>query len=278
MTLNFIFGTMNKLIYATVIMLALAACGNDSSKSLDEQERPADWKANFELVVTLDSTDDDLIDLHVVSSKQSQSLSELIDQVYDLSFSGDADVFGSTLFGEIDLENKLEPKSLLESLEFYDTVYVEDLITGETKDTVVDLSFNKSAITAFTILFSISEDQSIVFSPTVLSIGKQKFNEQTGEYRGYSDKFFVAVNDGPESSNENLDKMIVLSDSLGQFHVSSFRIYYEDTKQGLGETISKLYGDHDLFDMKFSLEFDYSQSKLTFKNVVISPIENPNII
>jgi len=274
---NFTFGTMNKLVFIGLLFLCYS-CSNDASESADEQERPADWKSSFELVVALDSTNDEFVDLHIVSSKQSESLSVLIDQAYDLAFSGDADVFGTTLFGEVDQENQLEPKKLLESLEFFDTVYVEDLITGELKDTVVDLSFNKSAVTLLTILFSISDDHSIDMKPTLLSMGKQVFNEETGQLRGFSDKFFVAVNDGVEIDTENYDKMIISSDSLGQFNISSFMIYNEETTKGLGEIISDRHGVHEFYEMNFSLEFDYSKAELTLKNLTISPADEPKLI
>ena len=277
MTLNFTFGILNRLALITVVLFCLS-CSNDTSKSADEEERPTDWRAEVELIVTLDSTNNDFTDLHVVSGKHSQSFTGLIDQVYDLAFSGDADVFGTTLFGDVDRENQLEPKALLESLEFFDTVYVEDLITGELKDTVVDLSFNKSAVTLFTVMVSISDNQSILLNPTLLSLGKQVFNEETGELRGFSDKFFVAVNDADDFFEGNTDKMIIASDSLGEFHISSFMIYNEETTKGLGKTISEIHGEHDFYQMKFSLEFDYSQARLVFTNISIIPINQPDLI
>ena len=268
---------MYRLTLIAVVLFCIS-CSNDASKSADEEERPADWRAEVDLIVTLDSTNDDFIDLHVVSNKHSQSFTGLIDQVYDLAFSGDADVYGTTLFGEVDRENRLEPKALLESLEFFDTVYVEDLITGELKDTVVDLSFNKSAVTLFTVMVSISDDQSISLNPTLLSLGKQVFNEETDELRGFSDKFFVVVNDQEGFSGGNTDKMIISSDSLGAFHISSFMIYHEETTKGLGKTIGEIHGEHDFYQMKFSLEFDYSQARLVFKNISINPIDQPELI
>lgn len=268
---------MNKIILLSSLLFCLA-CSTDPSKSADEQERPADWVSDVRLVVALDSINDDFADLHVVSSNSSAPLSGLIDQVYDLAFSGDADVFASTLFGEVDLEHQLDPKSLLESLEFFDTVTVENLMTGEIKDTVVDLSFNKSAVTSFTILFSIDDEQSIAFNPTLLSMGKQVFSTQTGEFRGYSDKFFMAVNDGPQPSHENLDKLLIFSDSLGQFQVNCFQLYREYTKRGLSETIREKHGVHDFYEIQFKLSFDYSQSKLLMEEVRINPLENPAVL
>jgi len=274
---NFTFGTMNRLIILGALFFCVG-CFNDSSTSADEKERPADWKADVELIVALDSLSNEFVELHVVSSKQSQPFSGLIDQVYDLAFSGDAEVYGATLFGEVDNESRLDPKALLESLEFFDTVYVEDLITGELKDTVVDLSFNKSAVTLFTVLFSISDDQSLELNPVMLSMGKQVFNEETGELRGFSDKFFLSVNDGDITGKGNFDKMIVSSDSLGAFGIRSFMIYHEETSKGLGESIREVYGTHPYYKMNFRFEFDYVDSKLLINNLVIRPLDQPELI
>lgn len=256
----------------------VAACsnggGNEGSKpSIDEQERAVDWTSQLRLELELSDTVSEFNEVSIVSHQSSQSLDRFVEQVFDMAFSGDAQVFAPTLFGDIDRTKPMNPKALVDELERFDTVVVEDILTGGLKDTVVDMTFSKKDISALTLHVGIAPESDLVLHYDHLAVGKQVFHSQTGEFRGISDKFFLANGAGPLDLQQGyIDNLLLFSDSVGAFYPHAFSIHRDLSDRTLGDWLRERFPAESRFEMILNLGLDSQHGKVILEAVSIKPI------
>lgn len=263
-----------------LLLLVTAACseqvGNDRENAVyeDEMHRPGPWSARLQMVIGEDTLPDEEEKLPVLHSKVSVSFEDLIDQVYHLAFSGDVPVCAPDLFGEPDRSHPLDPEALVHELESFDTITVEDIHTGEIRDTVVNVSFTRKSISAL-VVFLTGQDEAgnIVLNPYALSIGRQVFSESTGVMRGVAHRFFVDLENSREARATGIEhRLYILSDSNGIFHPAYFGRYDEMGENPLQELLSGQSGQASgPWSMEFNARFDYAAHRLFFEDIHLAP-------
>ncbi len=217
-------GNMLKTNAIILVSLFVFACSSDPKKGfVDEAHRPQDWQAELKLTFLSDTVDNGVEEIHLMDITQNGDYQALIDQLFDLAFSGDANVYLPNALSE-KTENAVSPKELYDALEQLDSVQVENLVTGEIMDTVIDNSFKKERTTFLEIeCKALKNGSQIQLIPYSVSLGEQVFNDD-GVLRGFKPNFFIQVNQ--QSKAEGLDISLTFqTDSLGLFKPTLFTYY-----------------------------------------------------
>lgn len=255
------------------VMLLLTGCaGSPNKPASDEEHRPVDWSTHLTLQMDRDTVDDGMEKLAVVDASFTGSFEELIDQVFQLTFSGDAQVFASDLFGEMDRERPLDPDDLLKELQHFDTISVEDLVTGELVDTVIDLSFSQSEVSAVTVFMKCSLDESdaLQMQPYALAIGKKVYDD-AGTFRGVSQQFYLRLNHEEDATNNPVyQRLNILSDSLGLFAPAYFDYHSASGTPQFQSLLEQAGAAQDsVLHLEFDFQFSYRGQSLTCDEIVV---------
>lgn len=216
----------NKFI-VSLLLVILSSCGSSTEKNfVDEQHRPKDWEANLHFVVSADTIEDEFERLYITDRSSSPNYQDLVDQLFDLAFSEESNIFLPDALSE-KTDEAVDAKELHDFLQVFDTAFVEDLITGEQRDTVIDLSFRKQNVSYLEVVCNVQKQEDQIFLyPNTVAIGEQVFNE-FGEYRGFRPKFFLGLNEGTEVKTKDQIALVFQTDSLGLFRANMFSIYHE---------------------------------------------------
>lgn len=261
---------MKRVIIYNLFLLGLLACNGNSETSIDDLHRPVDWSAEWVLSLEPDTSVHDHDVLRVVDFKTDKPIQQMVDELYQLAFSGEAKVFSPGLFGEMDNSNQLDPKALLEALKRLDTVTVEDIYTGESKDTVVDNSFSLSKTSAVVLTLAFENDvDGFNIQADHIAYGLQVFDPITGKSRGDAKRFFIDFT----PTGKYIDHLKIYTDSLGNFVPSHFEVYPDETQQSLKSLIKEKYGENQLVTlrMKVAIDFKVGQLFLTEAEVLAGP-------
>lgn len=259
----------------TAVMLIISACSSsEDERSIDDQQRSFNWDGTLTLELIVPRHASALDAVKIASYTSSVHLNSLADQLFDMAFTGDAEVYAPTLFGELDVERSLDPKALVEELSMFDTVSVMDVITGEQRDTVIDMSFDKTALGSMQMRFELSGHEDLVIIPSYMAMGTQIFNPETGERRGVSNKFFlrnmyIAGDEHPAVD----DNLIFYTDSLGFFAPHSFAIHPEVSSTLLVHWLRENYPSHHRFTLVMDIRLSTAHGELRVENVSLTPRE-----
>jgi hypothetical protein len=246
---------MKYLVFILAIITAGCAGTSGDDRPIDERHRPAPYETLMELNLEVDQIQDD-VELHAVRSFSSgDGFEPFLDQLWKLSFSGDASVYGVNFLGEIDMETKLEPKSLVESLITVDTVYIEDLHTGDLMDSTIKFTFEQSMVSAISIYFNAiqADGSEVLFQPYSVGIGEQVYQESSGEYLGVSNKFYLLFEDSDASKNASVQRLCIRTDSTGILKPSYFDHFSSSGAKPL-EDLLKKNGFYTVGDSVFNLQ------------------------
>ncbi|NQV53803.1 MAG: hypothetical protein HQ500_11500 [Flavobacteriales bacterium] len=257
------------------MMLIIAGCSSsEGERSIDDQQRSFNWDGTLTLELTIPNESSGFNGVRIASYTSSDPLNALADQLFDLAFTGDAEVYAPTLFGELDGKRSLDPKALVEELSMFDTVSVMDVITGEQRDTVIDMSFDKTELGSMQMRFELSEQGDLVIIPSYMAMGTQIFNPETGERRGVSNKFFLRNMDIASDEHPSVDDNLVFyTDSLGFFAPHSFAIHPEVSSASLMNWLRKKYPNHYQFTMVMDIRLNAADGELRVENVSLIPRE-----
>lgn len=207
-----------------LFVIFLLSCTGGETDYVDEEHRPKDWEANVSFIVSADTINDEFEQLAITDKSISPNYQDLVDQLFDLAFSEETNIYLPNALGDISTE-RIDARALHDALQEFDTAYVEDLITRQQRDTIIDISFRKGNVSHLEVVCNFQKRSSqIVLTPKTVAIGEQVFSEQ-GVYRGFRPKFFLGLE---QSSTENFLGKIALvfqTDSLGLFRASMFSEY-----------------------------------------------------
>ena len=218
-----------QVLSGLLIALVLSGCGGSSHDDAhrgvqpsysDEEHRPRDWSAelNYRFVFAQPQGGEQRYALVPGSFEIDRSLNLLVDQLFDLAFSGDARLWLPTVLGEPDKSRPIGPEELVTHLNRFDTILTEDLETGELVETAIDRSFSKSRASGLVVYSDVtgSGDQ-LTFLPHMLMLGEQVFDESTGRLRGIQPRYFIEL--GEPGTSEAKQNFYFLTDSLGVFQL-----------------------------------------------------------
>lgn len=216
---------MKHICISFLVTILLVACSNTSKDDnvvpIDEIHRPSDYSNTVQFLLKKDF-DNDGREYHSIESfKSEMGFDSFLDQIWKLAFSGDSKVHGVNFLGEFDEENELDPKELVEALTKFDTVWVEDLLTGEMKDSVLDVSFTQKDVSAISIYFACSNE----LTPYAIGLGKKVY-DASGGYRGISHKFFLKLEGDMDNGICN-QRLAIQSDSNGLMRPDFFDFYFD---------------------------------------------------
>ncbi|GAB4375435.1 MAG: hypothetical protein Kow0075_01820 [Salibacteraceae bacterium] len=234
-------------------MLFLASCGPEQSTYTDELHRPSGWegKIGFTIDTVYTSPHQQVIELNSAVLEDAEGL---IEQLFAIAFSGDVVVCAPDYLGQPDTLQPLTPKQLVDRLNRYETVEFEDIHTGEMRDTVVDLSFDKDAVSGLTFYFK--SDDKAWGDINYIGLGEQVFDEAEGKFRGIKHHFFVRC--GQNNWYNPNARLLVRSDSLGVFRAMSIDNFSGNAmppKSGeRGEVLLRIKIEHD--QGKITTEWD----------------------
>lgn len=207
-----------------LLSLIIFSCNSDPKKGfVDEAHRPQDWQAELNLTLLSDTIENGVEEIKIIDQTAKGDYQALVDQLFDLAFSGDANVYLSNALSEKSVD-AVSPKELYDALEQLDSVQFENLLTGEFMDTVIDNSFKKERTTFLEIECKVSKNRNqIQLTPYSVSLGEQVFNDD-GVLRGFKPNFFIQLNQ--ETKAEGLDISLTFqTDSLGLFKPTLFNYY-----------------------------------------------------
>ncbi|GAB5540210.1 MAG: hypothetical protein Salg2KO_23130 [Salibacteraceae bacterium] len=256
-----------RAIGLVLIIGTTLGCGNsttsdttEETRNSDELHRPVDWSAESNLVIRKD-TIDDWKPITVISNSLSQPYEGLLNQLWKLSFSGDAKLYAPSILGELDPENPLSPHELVEHLVEYDTSFVENIETGELEESVTKIEFNEGSASALLIYSEVLEiDNEIQLHADAVGLGSKVF-DMDGLYRGVKVEFFIDLEEDENSYVSDAQQRIAIeSDSLGIFRLSSVTPLRSD-----GEPFTKLLfeGSSDSeIQRNLTWKFDFKNRKL----------------
>lgn len=261
-TLQLLVLKMNRLI--TIAVLMCCSCSDKSQVSEDDKQRPQNWQSNYVFDVHFDTIADTHEELKIKQISATAAYDDLIDQLFQLAFSGDADVYPVNYLGEMDRDRKLNAEDLLALLRFIDTVSVEDLHTGMKKDTTIDLSFGRGDVSALSIFTRIGKvDDQLIFEPYAIAIGKQVFEEETGNFRGILNKFFIELKPSVQLKDPVFQRINVLSDSNGVYYPTTFEYYHDFEQTPFQDLLTSMPNpDRNGIQVHMKWLFDYSNQKL----------------
>jgi hypothetical protein len=191
----------------------------------------------------------------------------LLEALFHLAFSGEARVYAPDILGEMDTNQRQTPESLLELLKKWEVVSLEDVHTGEIRDTTVDLSFNRSTCTALTIFLFCTGDPNNqrAFTPYYLALGSQVFNEATGEFRGVSRKFYMNLSHEPITLDGVYQQLTFLTDSTGIMKPAYFENYDPDKAGSFRAWLLNSMTSEKHPKLRFRLHFDNARQKLSLQ-------------
>jgi len=259
---------MNRNIWIIVLFgIGLHSCTDQGEKEfVDEAHRPQDWKAKFHLNLLPDTETNEEEKINAIDHSENTKVYDLVDQLFDLAFSGDAKVYLPGVFGDLDPEQVVDPMQLQKALESYDTTSVEDLYSLGFVDTVVDMSFRKSAVSIVQINCAFrKQGNQIMAIPLHVMIGEQIFSDQ-GSFRGYKPRFFIELNH-QELKDMNLTADLnIATDSLGLFKINSLEAYHEDESQPIHDLLM-MDNAHQAI-LKLKIGFSFSR-----REMMIDPFE-----
>lgn len=227
---------ISRAILNATILIGLAGCANQEKEDVpvDELHRPQPWSTTIIAHLNTGSGIDGGERFTLNEVTLTQDVEVFLDALFHLAFSGDARVFAPDVLGELDRQKQLSPEQLFEHLRQVDTVSVEDIFTGEIRDTIIDLSFNRSSCSAITIFFSCSSSESSeAMTPYALALGSKVYNESTGEFRGVLHKFFIELEHGDLSESSSYQQLTFLSDSLGVMKPTFIERYDDSARSGI---------------------------------------------
>lgn len=249
-----------RIAFALICFSIINGC-TTSNESIpdDELHRPADYQNRLNLTVSLDKEADNKEYHKVLAYESERDFENFVDQLWKLAFSGDSKVYGVNYLGEFDSENKMDPSMLVESLKQFDTISVEDLMTGEIKDSVIDLSFSIKDVSALSIFFNCGDGM----SPYAVGFGKQVFDMETGDYRGIANKFFIQL-DG-QSESDCKQRLSFESDSTGLMRPSHFAHYYNSESKPFQESVIKK--NETTMTVEFDLILDSKGNRILMKSI-----------
>lgn len=269
---------MEKLRFYTLILILTSLIGCDSQKTdsaskdsdvpQDELHRPSDWHSDLEFKVYYEQPLNDEQRYSVIAEtyKTSSSLDRFINQLFDLAFSGDAEIYLPTVLGDPDRSALISPESLVQSLNSFDTVYTENLETGELEQTTIDQSFSSSNTSSLVVYSNVLQEESqLRFIPYEIGVGEQVLNED-GSFRGIRTRYFIKLSErDPDLAQQ---EFYFLSDSLGIFqlsHMGHFNL--EDEAQFFNELLSDgLVEDSTSIQFKQTWLFDSKQPTLIIES------------
>jgi hypothetical protein len=258
-TLLLLFGNMLKNSAIIILSFIVLSCSSDPKKGfIDEAHRPQDWQAELKLTFLSDTIENGVEEIVLVDKTEKGDYQAFVDQLFDLAFSGDVKVYLPNALSE-KTDDTVSPKELYDALEQLDSVQVENLLTGEFSDTVIDNSFKKERTTFLEIECKASKNGTqIQLIPYSVSIGEQVFNDD-GVQRGFKPNFFIQVNQ--EWKAEGLDISLTLqTDSLGLFKPTLFTYYRGNNGLPFQEMIDLKTGES--IEAQINLGFDFSDQSI----------------
>ena len=244
------------VIIATFSLISCSDSSDDNQVPLDELHRPADYTNKVEFILKKDF-DNDSREMHpIVSFNGEKDFESLLEQLWKLAFSGDSELHGISVLGEFDEDNIMDPKQLVDALKQFDTVRVDDLITGEVTDSILDMSFTQNEVSALSLYFTCDQD----LEPYAIGFGKKVYSP-LGEYLGISNKFFLQL------SNEmrELDckqRLAIQSDSNGLMQPSFFEFYFDNDQTPFQDNFSSS-GDSTM-TVSFEIQLDSKGNRMRF--------------
>lgn len=260
---------MKRILLLKLLVIGLFSCETDNKTSADEMHRPVDWSAQWVIKVIADTSVKDHDVLRVVDFNSDKPIQQMVDELYKLAFSGEAAIYAPGLFGEMDPSTQLDPKSLLDVLKRFDTVTVEDIYTGQAKDTVVDNSFSLAKTSALVL--------TLAFDPNVadlniqadhMAYGLQVFDPISGKSRGDAKRFYIDFS--PES--QFIDHLKIYTDSLGNFIPSHFEVYPDETPKSLKAVLIEKFGADALVELRMKVAISFTDGQLYLTDVeVLTP-------
>lgn len=242
-----------------LLSLIIFSCNSDPKKGfVDEAHRPQDWQAELKLTLISDTIENGVEEIKLIDQTTNGDYQALVDQLFDLAFSGDANVYLPNALSE-KIDDAISPKELYDALEKLDSVQVENLLTGEFTDTVIDNSFKKERTTFLEIECKVSKNgNQIQLTPYSTTLGEQVFNED-GILRGFKPNFFIQVNQ--ELKAEGLDISLTFqTDSLGLFKPTLFTYYRGNNGLPFQEMIDLKTGES--IEAQINLGFNFSDQSI----------------
>jgi hypothetical protein len=274
MTEPYTCGAMKTNCLYFLCLLTLASCGGQVAE--DDRERASDWSAQITLELSLSEEVGEPAVMNVSSWSCDQDLTQLSEQLFDLAFNGSALVYAPTLFGEIDRDKPLKPKDLVEELQLFDSVTVEDVVTGEFKDTVIDLSFDKEALTAMSFQLKARFHQNaLLLYLSEIGFGRQVFHEETGDRRGVHFKFYMMNSAADESNWSAHDRLMFYSDSLGHMVPNELSYFTVGDEKTLADALRAHFPAASHFRLTFKLSLDSLDGGFYLEDVEVIVTEEP---
>lgn len=243
--------TITKGVLLGILAGAITACtssSNEESVAVDEVHRPTDYTAKMTMLLHADMKDDGREYHAILSSQGDDDFDVLLSQLWKLAFSGDSKVFGVDYLGQLDENMPLDPEKLVQALSSLDTVWIEDLLTGEMKDSILEFNFTEKDVSALSIYFKCGND----FDPYAVGFGKQVFNEETGAYRGISNKFFIKLNADTEES-VCVQRLAIQSDSVGVMRPAFFDFYFDHSETPFQNAMTQTNDSTFAIDLEIGL-------------------------
>lgn len=225
----------------------------------DEEHRPAEWSCDLKMTLDQDTINDQMEWLVIREQQGEVNAADLLSQLWMMAFSGDAVVYAPDLFGEIDRNQQLNPADLIDYLKAMDTLMVEDLNTGELRDTVVDVSFEQKHVNAINVHMSCTAAEGeLMLQPTHVALGEQVF-DGAGFYRGMRTKFFIELA-APEVSDADFNHQWVLqSDSNGFIGAHGFRQFMDGEQRPLQDWILNHGG---AMEVRLQMDMDFANRRI----------------
>lgn len=239
------------------LALLVAACAgperNQDQPTTDEAHRPADWAARLNLVMSENSDAAGYLQADVVEHSTTQPFDGLVSQLWKMAFSGDIAVYAPTVLGDVDYDHPLNPKELHDYLQATETITVENVETGELRDTTIDVSFTEQSVSALVVYMGVEKDNGISTRSVVM--GKQMFDENTGDYRGVLGKFFLSFEGHAQIGYEC--SIVIESDSNGIFRPTRLEAY--DAVEQVKYFLAPHQGADSLIRLDLDMECSFSE-------------------
>jgi hypothetical protein len=144
-------------------------------------------------------------------------------------------------------------------------------MTGLDRDTVVDLSFNKTSLTALALEFFLVDEDPLAFHLNSIALGKQIFNEETGEPRGRSNKFYILNQEEANGTVLGVDRLMLVTDSLGAFYPEQISIHREVSEHTLVDWLKESFPNQDLIECVFRLEMNAANGSFRIADLSFTP-------
>jgi hypothetical protein len=248
---------MKRVFLYLAVALSFVACSEAGDEvALDEIHRPSDYLNRVDFVLEKDRQNDGREFHPIVSFQGEKDFDSLLEQLWKLAFSGDSKVHGKNVIGEFDEDNEMSPKQLVDALKQFDTVMIDDLLTGELKDSILDMSFTQNEVSALSIYFTCGHE----LTPYAIGFGKKVYNS-LGQYRGISNQFFVKLdNDLPAVDCKQ--RFAIQSDSNGLMQPAFFDFYFDNSKTLFQDAIES--SNDSTMKISFEIQLDSKGNRMQF--------------